>query len=289
MENKTQGSSPQRASPQASSPQRNRRTALGRKHTASRELVLRELELRGPSTVGELAARTDLHENTVRGHLAALHTDGHVRQDAAGAGGADPAPQSDAKQVNATAKATAAAGYAAAPKRGRGRPTRVWSAVPAEALHPYAGLALTLANALGKAHPNAKQLARNAGIAWGEKLAAERAEANSGSPDGSARDLALTIMREQGFAPDELGFVPDADSPEGSAATGEKDADFGALPITLRRCPLLAAASERSDVVCAVHEGMIAGITGSQTPGTKVQLLPFVSPGTCLLHVQADS
>ncbi len=55
-----------------SQPQRARRTALGRKHTASRELVLRELELRGPTSVSALSIRTGLHENTLRGHLDAL-------------------------------------------------------------------------------------------------------------------------------------------------------------------------------------------------------------------------
>ena len=78
-------------------------------------------------------------------------------------------------------------------------------------------------------------------------------------------------MREQGFAP--------------------TDADDDS--IVLHSCPLLAAAARRSDVVCAVHEGMIEGILRSRETDagqrTDADLLPFHANGACVLHLRAAS
>lgn len=186
----------------------------------------------GSASVAEIAAATGLHENTVRGHLARLHVDGHIR----------PKPTAPS---------------------GRGRPMLRWAAVAPEELHPYAGLAATLADALAESAPEASAIARRAGVAWGTALAAAR------SASDGPRGLVLEVMREQGFAPDE-----------------ETEDEHGTV-IALRRCPLLAAASGRSDVVCAVHEGMIEGIANADGPGASASLEPFALPGACLLHLRS--
>lgn len=245
-----------------------RSTALGRTHTASRELVLRTLELEGVLTVAQIATQTGLHENTVRGHLASLQSDGHVRQE-------QPGP-ANSQAVSQTGSQTGPT-----PAR-RGRPTIHWRAVPPESLSPYAGLAVTLARALSDAHPDARQIAHDAGVAWGATLAADHPGPARSPIDAHAQ--VVQIMREQGFAP------------------AEQDAGSSDSPIVLRRCPLIAAASERSDVVCAVHEGMLTGILASQDSGSatsgeststgdtsttlRPRLLPFADGGNCVLRFE---
>ncbi len=200
----------------------------------SRERILRALELGGPATVTALARSTGLHENTVRGHLARLEADGHARRD------------SDTQGQDSPARAK------------RGRPTITWSAVAPEELGPYAGLAATLADALAHTGDDSAVLAREAGERWGEKLA----ETIDGKR--SARDTVLSIMREQGFAPEET----DGDD------------------IILTRCPLLAAATRRADIVCAVHAGMIAGISRAANAISESRLLPFVTRDSCSIHLK---
>ncbi len=210
-----------------------RRTSADRLHSPSRERVLRELEARGPLSIAELTQFTGLHENTIRGHLHRLLGDGYVRQ-----GSDTPA--------------------------GRGRPTGRWSAVEAETASPYAGLAVTLAEALAQTSADAPRVARVAGREWGTRLAEER-EGRHGS-DRDPRDLVMEIMREQGFAPyDEGGGI------------------------TLRRCPLLAAANRRAGVVCAVHEGMIEGMLRSRVADARAALEPFALNGACGLRLHVAS
>lgn len=200
--------------------------------------MLRALETRGPATVAAVAEATGLHENTVRGHLARLEADGYAAHDPA------------------------------APVGGRGRPTSTWRAVTPGTLGPYAGLAAALADALSHAQPDrAAALARDAGMRWGEELAAASAQPEN------ARAAILTAMREQGFAPEET--------------------DDGNISLT--RCPLLAVAAQRSDIVCAVHAGMLAGIAGGSGGGTGTgtgtgpTLLPFATPDTCVVRLKLAS
>lgn len=220
---------------------RTRRTAADRRHSVTRERLLRELETRGPARIAELAAATGLHENTVREHLDRLQADGHARRELE-------------------------------PPAGRGRPAMRWHAVDPEAANPYAGLAATLADTLDAVAADPPGAARIAGAAWGARLVEDRAE----PPD--PRALVVDIMREQGFAPSEgdTGRV-EVDDP--------RDADL----ITLRRCPLLAAAARHPQVVCAAHEGMIRGILGTRGAHARVDLEPFASDGTCRLRVRVAS
>ncbi|MEV7631697.1 hypothetical protein AB0N64_04720 [Microbacterium sp. NPDC089318] len=145
--------------------------------------------------------------------------------------------------------------------QGRGRPAWRWQAPPADTVNPYAGLALALADTLTRVAADPVAEARASGEQWGGEIAAQH-------PDASAapRTMIVDAMREQGFAP-----TDDGDE------------------ILLHRCPLLAAAARRADVVCAVHEGMIAGILRSRDSTADAALLPFRADGACALHLRTAS
>lgn len=145
--------------------------------------------------------------------------------------------------------------------QGRGRPGWRWEAPPAYAVNPYAGLALALADSLAQVAADPVAQARAAGVRWGAEVAAERTDAAA-----DAHELVLEVMREQGFAPD-------------ATASG----------ILLHSCPLLAAAARRSDVVCAVHEGLVEGIARSRADEAEAELQPFQAAGACVLHLRAVS
>ncbi|MGO1434467.1 MAG: helix-turn-helix transcriptional regulator [Canibacter sp.] len=164
---------------EASSHAQPRRTGADRLHSPSRERILRELERENASTVAELAVRTQLHENTVRGHLQRLLADGYVRRQQG-----EPS--------------------------GQGRPVNRWRATQTEALHPYAALAVSMTESLAAESKNPRAAARYAGKLWGEQLT--RAP-HQDEGDHDTRERAITesadalvdqVMREQGFAPEKL-------------------------------------------------------------------------------------
>ena len=145
--------------------------------------------------------------------------------------------------------------------QGRGRPGWRWQAPPADTVSAYAGLALTLADTLTRVVADPVGEARASGERWGAEIAAQHLDAAS-----AARTMVIDVMREQGFAP-----VDDGDG------------------IRLHRCPLLSAAARRAEVVCAVHEGMIAGILRSRDATADATLLPFQADGACALHLRTAS
>jgi predicted ArsR family transcriptional regulator len=64
--------------------------------------------------------------------------------------------------------------------------------------------------------------------------------------------------------------------------TGERE-------IRLRACPYRDVAREHSEVVCAVHLGLLQGaLTQLGTPPTTVRLEPFVKPHPCLAYLTPD-
>ncbi|MEE2815721.1 MAG: transcriptional regulator [Actinomycetota bacterium] len=145
--------------------------------------------------------------------------------------------------------------------QGRGRPGWRWQAPPADTVNPYAGLALALADTLTQVAADPVGQARASGEQWGAQIAAQH-------PDAAAtpRAMVVEVMREQGFAPIDDGGG-----------------------IRLHRCPLLSVAARRADVVCAVHEGMIAGILRSRDATADATLLPFQADGACALHLRTAS
>ena len=156
---------------------RPRRATSGRIHSASRERLLRLLEVqRAPASLSALVVATGLHANTVRGHLEGLQRDGFVTR----------------------RRATAS---------GRGRPAWLWQAVRRDASTPYAPLAGVLAATVLRTSADPVGDARQAGREWGRELIADRAEDRDRPVPRDAtvaRGAIVDLMREQGFAPDPL-------------------------------------------------------------------------------------
>jgi predicted ArsR family transcriptional regulator len=72
---------------------------------------------------------------------------------------------------------------------------------------------------------------------------------------------------------DDLGFESETD-------------DLSPAEVRLTRCPLLEAAYRHTEVVCAVHLGIVRGVleeNGADPTGTR--LFPFSQPHACLLVV----
>lgn len=166
--------------------------------------------------------------------------------------------------------ALVAAGLAsrvARPADGRGRPAWLYSAVFNADLPPgsseYAGLATALAMQLARTSPSPTQDAAHAGHAWGERLAAPTSPIPR-SATAARRGVVDLLGR--------LGFEPTTDSRARSAR--------------LTRCPLLDAAKEQPEVVCAVHLGIVRGMLDTWgAPSEGTELIPFAEPGACRLHL----
>ena len=156
---------------------------------------------------------------------------------------------------------------------GRGRPGWLYAATPRSQEDPrpeYAGLAAALAAVIVRTSPEPSEEARRAGADWGRRLAHDAGAAEDGGAEGDAeaRRRVTGIFEDMGFAP-------------------EADADDRELRLT--RCPLLEAAHQQPDVVCAVHLGIAQGALETYgAPADGVELLPFVEPGACLLRLGAS-
>jgi predicted ArsR family transcriptional regulator len=185
-----------------------------------------------PATVSSIAEATGLHANTVREHLENLLDRGLVRR-------------------------------TRSRPRGRGRPAWHYD-VPADSppTSEYAGLAVTLAEALVQISASPEQAVAVAGEQWGRDLARARRdpEEPASATDARARTVAML---------DALGFDPevDPDAPD---------------HVRLTRCPLLQAARRQPTVVCQAHLGLVRGALeeyGADPTGSR--LLPFSEPGAC--------
>lgn len=76
----------------------------------------------------------------------------------------------------------------------------------------------------------------------------------------------------------ELGFAPEKPSTKGDLSE-----------IALRNCPFLELARLHRDVVCPVHLGLMQGALRKwDAPVTVSELIPFVEPDLCVVHLVAD-
>jgi len=125
----------------------------------------------------------------------------------------------------------------------------------------YRELAQILAADLAD-RPDQRRRSLEIGKAWGRR-AAEIAE------DPTHRDPTDRLVTML----DELDFAPE---PRGDDAT-----------IRLRHCPFLELSTERSDVVCSIHLGLMQGALERWDVDDVVidRLDPFVEPDLCLVHV----
>lgn len=135
----------------------------------ARRAVLEVLYNEGvPTPLARLVGLTGLHENTLRGHLENLESDGLV-----------------VRQIDSPF--------------GRGRPRWLWQVRATEA-DEYAGLAATLARTLRRTSSRPIEDAIEAGRSWGETLAASRAP-RATSPGTSSVGRVRDLLDGLGFAP----------------------------------------------------------------------------------------
>ncbi|MET4004588.1 putative ArsR family transcriptional regulator [Arthrobacter sp. UYCu511] len=223
----------------------------------ARATVLARLRLHDATlSVEQLSAETGQHPNTVREHLEALVE-------------------------------TSYATRTAAPKVGRGRPAWQYqaSASPAGPVG-YAALAAALAKhiALHSHHPAAEGEA--AGRAWAQAL-----KPAGNSPDNLPEFSAATAPEGGGAAAKTISKAA-AKTARSGVSNALVEAGFGvqknrdATELVLTTCPIVEAARDNPEVVCAVHLGLVKGLlTGSGLAESEVELLPFSGPGRCTLHL----
>lgn len=148
---------------------------------------------------------------------------------------------------------------------GRGRPAWLYEATDTDgSVNEYAGLAAVLARTIARTSEQPAQAAAIAGEEWGHELAQARGAVPSTAI--AARQQVLALL-------DDLGFECESDE----AAPEE---------VRLTRCPLLEAAYRHTEVVCAVHLGLVRGVLeahGSDASGAR--LVPFSEPDACRLIV----
>lgn len=161
---------------------------------------------------------------------------------------------------------------------GRGRPAWLYQASGAAegaGDSEYARLATALASVIHRTSASPARDGSAAGAEWGRELACDRRARNGGantSANTSAETDSAAARREVVSLLDELGFAAEPEA--------------GHRVVRLTRCPLLAAAHRFSDVVCAVHHGIVTGaLIEYATDPSGTDLWPFVEPGACLLDL----
>lgn len=145
---------------------------------------------------------------------------------------------------------------------GRGRPAWLYESTAAEPVSEYAGLAGALAATISHNTADPAQVGQEAGEAWGRELARDRGATPSTAEQ--ARGHVVSMLEDLGFDPEVEPQAP--------------------AEVHLTRCPLLEAAHRNSEVVCAVHLGIVRGALmeyGADPEGSSLE--PFAQPGSCRL------
>ncbi len=233
-----------------------RRTAAARTlGSGSRVDLLHLLQSGGPQTVGDLADRTGLHENTAREHLQRLVLDGFVHRE---------------PEVRTT----------------RGRPRIVYRAITSQDVRTDPVAARRLEDAIAGA-----ALSRVLLAGYGRTVESVPESARAAGRDLAARAVAAVQTPSPRPAPDlppeqrqldaltahldRLGFDPDLEDEP--------------LRFHLWRCPFLDLARERPDIVCSVHLGLAQGVLDAVGgPVEAAALHPFVEPHHCVLELRAQ-
>ena len=180
-----------------------------------------------PLSVAELAPPLGLHPNTIRSHLQVLE---------------------EAELVVSGPERTG----------GRGRPSIVFSAVPAEAEQEHALLAASLASAL-EPLPDGIDIAEAAGRSWG-RVMIERLEPGRAPDDEACVARVASLLRRRGFAPETNG-----------------------AELVMHRCPFRELAERYPRVVCSFHAGLIDGALGELGSDLRLESLEaWVTPSTCV-------
>jgi predicted ArsR family transcriptional regulator len=216
----------------------------------SRVAVLQALRAgAGSLDVQAIAEQVGLHTNTVRAHLDQLMEAGLVES---------------AVQERATP----------------GRPRRLFRATAtsgAGAEGSYKVLAEVLASGIRDGEPAPGAVAAQAGRRWGQHLEQQGGASTEPVDAGRALERIVALLDDVGFAPRVGEPASPATDPAGTGSV---------TMIELHRCPFYDIAREHTDVVCAVHLGLIQGaLDQMQAPPSSVRIEPFVRPDLCLVHM----
>jgi predicted ArsR family transcriptional regulator len=222
----------------------------------SRVAVLEALRVNaGLLDVQAIAEQVGLHPNTVRSHLDQLGEAGLV--------------ESEVQE-----------------RKTPGRPRLLFRATwtrGAGAEGSYKVLAEVLASGIRDGEPAPGALAAEAGRRWGQRLERQGGASADKLDSGHALDRLVALLDDVGFAP-QLSKATGATTAIG--ATAATAATAKATVIELHQCPFYDIAREHTDVVCAVHLGLIQGaLDQMQAPPATVGLEPFVRPDLCLVRI----
>lgn len=202
-----------------------------------------------PVGVQEIAQRASLHPNTARFHLDALIEAGLAERYSEGGG-----------QI--------------------GRPRTVYRARPAAAAagqRSYRLLAEILTTLVAEQVPQPGRAATDAGRIWGGYLTERPAPFERVDAQAAVERL-VEVLAEIGFDPE----VETADAGEGRG-TGQETAG---TRVRLRHCPFREVAEHHTDVVCALHLGLMQGTLAElRAPVAADRLDPFVEPSLCIAHL----
>lgn len=222
--------------------------------SARRVELLDALQRSGPSTVGELAAATGLHENTTREHLQRLIAEGYVHR--------EPGMPDGRGRPRMRYRSTTARDVREDPLATR----RLEDSIA------QAALVRALLDGYGNAIDDVAGSAQQHGAGVGRALVDSCPPVGSGAA-GDSRDRQILALDAH---LDRMGFDPVLD-PE-------------TLTFDLWRCPFLSLARSRPEVVCSVHLGLAQGVLEQVGGPVRAQALqPFVGPQHCALRLTAEA
>lgn len=214
-----------------------------------------------PMSAAEVAEATGLHLNTARFHLDALVDEGHAQR-------------------------------TSEPRDTRGRPRVLYTAEgPVPGPRSYALLSEMLTGLVASL-PDAGPAAIEAGKAWGRHLVERVAPSQRIDADEAVARL-NRVLDAIGFQPEVPGSTPAParKRPRRPAPAEHSDAGTDAgTEILLHHCPFREVAERHTDVVCAIHLGLMQGaLSELHTPVEATSLEPFVTPQLCVARVQAKN
>lgn len=160
----------------------------------------------------------------------------------------------------------------AVPPRTAGRPPLFFRAarrMAPDGPRQYRLLAAILVRELER-QPDPRRRAIEAGRSWAHQVAATegRTDPSAATPTDDPVDGLVGLLDELGFAPQRT-----------EARDGSR--------IELRHCPFLELVEDSSEIICAVHLGLMQGsLQASEAPVGVDRLDPFVQPDRCVAHLE---
>lgn len=149
-----------------------------------------------------------------------------------------------------------------------GRPRTAYSVTGGPRARPgYEELARRLAAGLGDTPATRSVLAERVGAAWGEELASS---VSAEDPASASAVIAHTTR-----VLDDLGFGPSRVKDDGDG-----------VRIALHGCPFREVAREHPEV-CSLHRGLLTASLGARNGPLTAELLPFVEPDLCMVHLDS--